>query len=495
MVGAMEAREHLSKERRSFLAFDPNGASRLVLLSVRRRAEWFVGELEKSLEEADHMKILRFTAENIKKLKVVSITPTGAVVEITGPNGSGKTSVLDAIYYALGGAKDIPTQPIRRGQTKAHVALDLGDITVIRKFSKDTGTSLVVEAKNGARYPTPQRMLDELLGKLTFDPLAFSRMEPKKQLEQIRSMVKLELDIDALDRENASDFEKRTDLNREIKSLAAQGFGFTFPEDTPDEEIDISKLAGELEEIANKNAAIVTEQARRTRVALEISDGVREAERIRIEKARLEREIDVLVARAADLEEKAKAIDNIADRERNALNSLPAIGESLDSSEIRTLMSQAQVINQAVAKKKQQSAIFAQAKTRRAKVEELTEAMAARTNAKQTAIAAAKMPIDGLSFGDGEVVYNDLPFSQASAAEQLRISVAVAMAANPKLRVLRIEDGSLLDTNSMKILASMAEAADYQVWIERVDTTGKVGIVMEDGHVKGAPEEKEKATA
>lgn len=441
------------------------------------------------------MKILRFTAENIKKLKVVSITPTGAVVEITGANGSGKTSVLDAIFYALGGAKDIPTQPIRRGQTKAHVALDLGDITVIRKFSKDTGTSLVVEAKNGARYPTPQRMLDELLGKLTFDPLAFSRMDPKKQLEQIRSMVKLDLDIDKLDRENASDFEKRTELNREIKSLDAQGFGFSFPEDTPNEEIDISKLAGELEQIANNNAAIVNEQARRTRIALQISDKIREAERIRIELARVRADLDRLNKAADAREKEAQDIDHDAELARNELNALPGIPPSLDSSEVRTLMSQAQAINQAVAKKIQQSAIFAQAKARRAKVEELSEAMAARTNAKQKAISEAKMPIEGLSFGDGEVVYNDLPFSQASAAEQLRISVAVAMAANPKLRVLRIEDGSLLDENSMKILGAMAEAADYQVWIERVDTTGKVGIVMEDGHIKGAPVPEEKATA
>jgi len=441
------------------------------------------------------MKILRFTAENIKKLKVVSITPAGAIVEITGPNGSGKSSVLDAIFYALGGAKDIPTQPIRRGQTKAHVALDLGDITVIRKFSKDTGTSLVVEAKNGARYPTPQRMLDELLGKLTFDPLAFSRMEPKKQLEQIRSMVKLELDIDQLDRDNSSDFEKRTELNREIKSLDAQGFGFTFPDDTPAEEIDISKLADELEAISNKNAAIVNERTRRTNTELAIQLRIRDAERIRIDKARIEREIDVLVSRAAELEAEAKEIDDSGDRMRNELNSLPGIPPELDSSEIRTLMSQAQAINQAVGRKKQQLAIFASAKARRAKVDELNEAMAARTNAKQKAIAEAKMPIDGLSFGDGEVVYNDLPFSQASAAEQLRISVAVAMAANPKLRVLRIEDGSLLDENNMKILAEMAAAADYQIWVERVDTTGKVGIVMEDGSVKGAPAPEEKATA
>ena len=68
----------------------------------------------------------------------------------------------------------------------------------------------------------------------------------------------------------------------------------------------------------------------------------------------------------------------------------------------------------------------------------------------------------------------------------MRVSVAIAMAANPKLRVLRIKDGSLLDENSLALIADMASENDYQVWIERVDTTGKVGVVMEDGAIVGA---------
>lgn len=432
------------------------------------------------------MKILRLEAENIKKLKVVSITPEGHIVEVTGPNGSGKSSVLDSIFYALAGAKDIPSQPIRRGQLKAHVKLELGEITVVRKFSKDTGTSLVVEAKNGARFPTPQRLLDEMLGKLTFDPLEFSRMDPKKQLDQIRGMVKFDIDIDKLDADNVSDFDKRTDLNREIKSLDAQGFGFTFPDDTPDEEIDVSKLAQELEEAGKKNAALTAEIGTRERIVQQISDRTRDAERIRIEKQRLEREIASLQAAVLAREKEAKEIDDATELIRAKLNGLQPIPDPIDTGEVRDLINSAREINTAVVRKKQQLAIFADARKKREAADALTEAMAGRLTAKRTAIAAAKMPIEGLSFGEGEVVYNGLPFAQASSAEQLRISVAVAMAANPKLKVLRIQDGSLLDKTNMKVLAEMAEASDYQIWIERVDTSGKVGVVMEDGAVKAS---------
>ncbi len=83
---------------------------------------------------------------------------------------------------------------------------------------------------------------------------------------------------------------------------------------------------------------------------------------------------------------------------------------------------------------------------------------------------------------------NGVPLTQASDAEQLRASLAIAMALNPKLRVIRVRDGSLLDSNAMKIIAEMAETKDFQVWIERVDDSGKVGFVLEDGHVVARPE-------
>jgi hypothetical protein len=110
--------------------------------------------------------------------------------------------------------------------------------------------------------------------------------------------------------------------------------------------------------------------------------------------------------------------------------------------------------------------------------------MESRTEQKQKAIASAKMPVKGLSFGDGIVLYKGVPIEQASSAEQLRVSCAIGMAGNPKLRVMIIKDGSLLDSDSLKLLAGMAKDQDFQVWVERVDASGQVGIVMEDGHVK-----------
>ena len=129
--------------------------------------------------------------------------------------------------------------------------------------------------------------------------------------------------------------------------------------------------------------------------------------------------------------------------------------------------------------------IEAEATALETRADELTERMRSREASKREAIKAAEMPIPGIGFGESSVTYNGIPLDQASDAEKLRVSVSIAMAANPKLRVLRIKDGSLLDDDNLALIAGMAEAKDYQVWIERITSTDPMAIVMEDGEVKG----------
>jgi hypothetical protein len=132
-------------------------------------------------------------------------------------------------------------------------------------------------------------------------------------------------------------------------------------------------------------------------------------------------------------------------------------------------------------------AAVAEADALEAQSRELTEQMAAREKEKAPRSPRRKMPVEGLGFGEGVVTYNGHPARPCSSAEQLRVSLAIAMAANPKIRVIRIQDGSLLDDDSLAAVAEMAKANDYQVWIERVIApTARSGILIEDGMVKGA---------
>ena len=119
--------------------------------------------------------------------------------------------------------------------------------------------------------------------------------------------------------------------------------------------------------------------------------------------------------------------------------------------------------------------------------------MDARKLAAAKAVEKAALPIPGLSLENGQVSLDGAPFAQASDAEQIRASCAIAMRDNAKLRVLRVRRGNDLDEDSMQILADIATAADFQVWVERITPSGQDGIAIEDGRVKGRVQDEQMA--
>jgi ABC-type dipeptide/oligopeptide/nickel transport system ATPase component len=428
------------------------------------------------------MRIVNMVAANVKKIRVVDITPEGNIVTITGANGSGKSSVLDSIYWALAGAGNISDVPIRKGEHRALIRLNLGDVIVTRHFTEATEikparTTLKLESADGARFERPQQILDELYGALTFDPLEFSRMKPKEQLLELKKVVAIDVDFDELDRLNAGDFAKRTDLSRDIRRMQTiieeKNAKLVARFEEKPEPVDVSALLKELESVAAHNVDVDREHRRRLELASK-------AERLR-GMAKENR------AKAEELLRLAEEQDGTASSYTLELSNAPAIAEKKDPTAIRAEIDRANVQNEGareLADLQQQAAVMEE---NVAAAEQLTRQIAERNEIKASAIARAKMPIAGLSFDESTVLYNNLPLEQASSAEQLRISIAIAMAANPKLRVLRIKDGSLLDDNNLKLIGEMAAADNYQIWIERVEIDAGVGIVMEDGAIVGAP--------
>lgn len=414
------------------------------------------------------MKILKLVAENVKKLRAVEITPTGELVEITGKNGAGKSSVLDSIWWALAGTKHIQAVPIRTGETKARIRLDLGELIVERRFS-EAGSTLTVENTEGARYKSPQAMLDGLLGALSFDPLAFVHQPPKKQFETLIGIVRLDVDVDQLDGLNRKDFDQRADVNRDAKALRARADGIRVPEGLPGDAVDVASLKDRLENAAKHNAEIETRKGRREQVAVSISDRRKIAKEKRAQALKLQADADEIDAQADDFQARIDAAE-------------PLPGP-MDAQAIRAELDHAETINRGIAQREAQAHLAKESAQKEAEAKDLTERINARTQQKAEAIARAKMPVPGLGFGDGVVTFGGIPFDQASTAEQLRVSVAMAMAANPKLRVVRIKEGSSLDASNLALIAGMAKENDFQVWVERVDSSGKVGIVIEDGRV------------
>ncbi len=441
------------------------------------------------------MKVLKLEADNFKNLKAVSIAPDGDVIVVGGENEQGKSSVMDAIWVAIKGRSAAPPKPIRKGEESCTISLDLGDLQVLRKFSaKEGGTytdSVKVVNGNGLRYSQPQQVLDGLLGQIGFDPFEFTRMKPDKQADTLLQMVPLAVDLDELAEADQSDFANRRDVNRDAAGVKANLDAIP-KRDVPAEAPDRDALVAKLTEAADTNSKIEREEFRRQQFAAGAVSRRESAERQEKDAGDLRAEAGRLLGSAENLEGLAKEQRERAAEIDKEAEAFPPLDERVDAEQVRQQLVEAEAVLAEIDRQQRREVLQARYDELVKKSEGYTAAMKDREKQRNDALASAQMPIEGLAFvidekGKPFVYLNDVPFEQASTAAKLKASTAIAMAANPELRVLRISDGSLLDANSMKLLREMAETDDFQLWIEVVGEPGNVGIIMENGEVRAAP--------
>lgn len=438
------------------------------------------------------MKIVRLRAENIKRLSAVEITPDGTLVTVGGKNGAGKSSVLDAIAYALGGQKLIPSQPIRKGETEARIDVDLGDFVVTRKFSRERlivhdvptwgelKSSLAIRNKDGASFPSPQAMLDKLLGQLTFDPLAFARAKPHEQQESLRKLVNLDFtDIHA---QRRGAYERRAALNKDLAAQEVLLGTMSFHLGLPADEVSMDDVS-----VAMMNAE---NMRRHVQDLQQHSDGIfLELETIARQLARKETIIAELKARLANEENDFILLDQqhkdlserLAAQKSKVSEAFKAIP---DVSVLQAKVADVTALNTKVRHNQRYAELQRTIADLTVKANAETTLIANLDVQKEEMLAAAAFPVPGLSVTDDAVTFNGMPLEQASSSEQLRISVAIGLALNPKLKVLLIRNGNMLDADSLKILSDMATAADSQCWLEWVTANGgEVAVMIEDGHL------------
>ena len=408
------------------------------------------------------MKIIELTAENIKRLKAVEIKPDAHLQIIGGRNSQGKTSVLDSIWLALGGgdASKSTVRPIRDGEDHAIVRLDLGQFVVTRTWKGENST-LKVESAEGAKYSSPQSLLDDLVGKLSFDPLEFTRLSAKEQLAALLELVELDVDLDALAQQRAEIFEARTEVGRQIKNFEGQAVGLGEVEQAPDVEVSAQDLIARI---------LTAEQKQRE-----------------YEDLKQDRTFNAI--KLEDLTDKIAKLSNDRAMDADFIAKLDAMIANFPACEdvgiLQTQLSEVETTNASIRRNAERTSVASLIAARRSDWESASVALEKIDRTKSDSLAAAKFPVAGLGFNEDGVTFNDIPFSQASSAEQIRVSLAMAMSLNPKLRVIRILDGSLLDAENLAMISEMAQENDFQVWVERVGNADGVGVIIEDGEVEG----------
>jgi len=431
--------------------------------------------------------LTHLTVENIKRLRIVEVTPEGNLIIVGGDNEQGKSSLLDSIEMLLNGGRSIPDRPVRQGREKGYIVGTLSNgLNIKRTIMANGNTSLVVTDAAGQFVSSPQTLFDRMKSLLTFDPLAFANAKGSEQRSILMELVGLDFSEQSAKR--AELFAERAAVKKTIQLLTSQVRDEH--KDTPADEVDVVAAVGELKAIAEQAAvrkegydACMAADGKIARIecdvialkeavknAAHMLDGAKIALAIAREEAK--KRSDEFDALPAPVEPDPDAVDPI----ENRVDELNSLIESSQETNQRVRDNRERAVNLAkIAECSKQTAVLQRA------IEDLDDDKAAQ-------LRAATFPIEGLAFDDQAVTLNSLPFDQASSAERLRVSVAMGLAMNPELKILLIRDGSLLDATSKAIIAQMAKDAGGQVWCEVVSKDSECQLIIEDGSVLETPE-------
>lgn len=426
------------------------------------------------MERAQH--IIGLTAENVKRLTVVQIAidpnnPAGSVI-IKGENGAGKSSVLESIVMALRGGDAILDKPIRDGKDKAVVIIKTEDLIVKRRFTADHNY-LEVTNHEGLTYKSPQDLLNGLINTIGFDPMEFAVMDPKKQSKRLLDICPAGLDLEKNAAEQTEVANARRDVNRDLKRLQANMTLAPKPDpELPTTEISVVALSQELAKITDKTYEIARRKDNLEQCKLSLKNIEEKLARLTKDRDQLIKDIEAESARLAAIPDQTELHENLRVQIKNA--------EATNAN-----------IRQASAALKLADEI----KALEAKSTEYATKLTAIIKAREDALKAAKFPVPGLSIDqEGHVIFMGNPLKQCSSAEQIRVGIALAAAANPKLKVAFIRHGSLLDAKSMQLVAEIASQHGMQIWIERVEDNSPAAIQIVEGSNIGAKDVPDEPT-
>lgn len=438
------------------------------------------------------MQIIRVAAKEFKGLKFVEILPKKTTTIVGGKNRAGKSSLLDAIAAAIGGKKLCPEHPIRRGQEKGYVEVEVDGepgklipaCTIRRDFwrkkSGETESKLEMITKEGYRAPSPQTLLADITGALGFDPESFLRMSAKEQAEMLRVLVGL--DFSSLDKAYADVYATRKTVNANGVQLKVDFERMPFHADAPKGEISAAELINELQRRRAANAinqAAREDCERAAKLTVEL-----DAKSINLKTKidELQKQVHAALIEFADLEKQN-------DSAKLAWHASHEVASGLvdhDLSEVEQQIADSETINRKVRANARRAAMERALESERAKSSLLTEKLKTIENEKNQLRAAAKWPVPGLGYDDSGVTYNEIPFDQCSSSEQRRVAVSIACSLNPTLKFFFIKDGSLLDEESKAEFALLAADHGCQCFMEVVGAGEGTSIVIADGEIEWA---------
>ena len=405
------------------------------------------------------MKITALAIENVKKVKTVTFSPkpSGATV-IGGNNAAGKTSILDAIVYALGGEKMRPSNLKRDdaiGQPIIHIETDDG--LVIERRGKNS--ELHVTDSTGRR--AGQTLLDSLVSKFALDLPKFMNASVQQKTQMLLDLIPEKDQLLQLDADYKAKADTRLVIGREAEKKRKAAEDLPFFEDAPEAALSVSDLIKKQQDILARN-------------------GIR-AEHKRNHEAYRAKVADIAVKVKALLDVKAELLNKIIDVQC-------AIGEDgpeESTAELEQQIADFEAINAKVSANAARAERIEEANDLDDQYKALTTELADIKKRRIALLASASLPYPNLSISpeSGELTLDGKSWDCMSGSQQLVVAASIASRMNPKCRFVLLDKTEQLDAASMGEFDKWCEAEDIQCICTRVSTGGECSIIIEDGEV------------
>lgn len=413
------------------------------------------------------VKINRLEIENAKRIRAVALQPSeSGLTVIGGKNGQGKTSVLDCIAWALGGAKFAPSAPAREGSaTPPYLRVELSNGLIVERKGKNS--ELKVTDPSGRR--AGQQLLDSFISTFALDLPRFLTANNAEKAETLLQVIGVKDELLSLDNEIRRIYNRRHELGRIADQKTKFAEELPWWDDVPAEPVSAGELILQQQEILARNGENRRLRERAAALAAKKDDLLEQVRRTRDILERLEAEAGRVIT---DL---AIARSDAEDLQDGSTAELEASIRSIDATNIkvRANMEKTRAMNEAAAIREE--------------YDTLTGEISALRESRLALLKGARLPLEELMVDeDGELTYRGHRWDGLSGAEQMKVATGIVRAVQPECGFVLLDKLEQMDAETLAEFGAWLDAEGLQAIATRVSTGGECSVIIEDGYVSGA---------
>lgn len=417
--------------------------------------------------------ITALEAENVKRIKAVALTPapTGLTL-VGGNNNQGKTSVLDALAWALGGDRFRPDAAVRDGaMAPAHLKVKLSNGVVVERKGKNS--TLTVTDPTGRR--SGQQLLNAFIEPLALDLPRFMDASDKEKADILLRIIGIGSELHVRDMEIKALYDKRTftgQLAQQKKHFAEE---LIYYPDAPEEPVSASKLIRQQQEILARNG----ENQRKRQ---QVDELVRQERQASEDYERICAQIEELTSKRDSLDLHRRSLE----AQMNAAQKTVAQLQDESTAELEASIRDIEDTNQKVRANLEKARAEDEAAHYADEYDRLTEQLTQKRADRMALLNGADLPLPGLSVEDGALTYKGKHWRDMSGSDQLRVAAAIVRRLNPDCGFVLLDKLEQMDMTTLTEFGRWLEAEHLQAIATRVSTGSECQIIIEDGMVKGA---------